>query len=114
MQRSSSTRWTEDLSEGSKLPVVQGDNVYLDEAVHSQPESKADLLVKDNTKVTIGPMSIVKLDRFVYSGPKQVGEITIDIARGTARFITGNAAKRDYRILTPTAAIGVRGTILKN
>ena len=101
------------LSEGSKFPVVQGDSVYLDEAVHSQPESKADLLLKDNTKVTIGPMSIVKLDRFVYSGPKQVGEITIDIARGTARFITGNAAKRDYRILTPTAAIGVRGTILR-
>jgi hypothetical protein len=35
------------------------------------------------------------------------------MSKGTLRFITGDASKRAYTIWTPTAAIGVRGTILR-
>jgi hypothetical protein len=101
------------LPTGNNVPVVQGDNVFLNEVVHSQPDSKANLLLKDNSDVTIGPGSTVKLDNFVYSGPKGAGTIGLNITKGTLRFVTGDASKRAYTIWTPTAAIGVRGTILR-
>ena len=101
------------LSSGSAVPVVEGGDVFLNEAVKSGVDSKADLLLRDNTKVTIGPTSTVKLDSFIYSGPKQPGTIALNFTKGTLRFVTGDASKRAYTILTPTAAIGVRGTILR-
>ena len=101
------------LATGNQVPVVQGDNVFLNEAVQSSADSKANLVLNDNTNVTVGPSSTVKLDDFVYSGPKQRGTIALNMTKGTLRFITGDANKRAYTILTPTAAIGVRGTILR-
>ena len=101
------------LATGNQVSVAQGDNVFLNEAVQSSADSKANLVLNDNTNVTVGPSSTIKLDDFVYSGPKQRGTIALNMTKGTLRFITGDANKRAYTILTPTAAIGVRGTILR-
>jgi hypothetical protein len=101
------------LSAGNEAPVVQGDNVFLNESLRSNPDSKANLLLNDNTNLTVGPGSTIKLDEFVYAGPQKPGTITLNMAKGTLRFITGYANKRAYTILTPTAALGVRGTILR-
>jgi hypothetical protein len=101
------------LATGNHVPVIQGDNVFLNEAVQSSADSKANLVLNDNTNVTVGPSSTIKLDDFVYSGPKQRGTIALNMTKGTLRFITGDANKRAYTIFTPNAAIGVRGTILR-
>src|SRR5271166_231864 len=101
------------LATGNQVPVVQGDNVFLNEAVRSGADSKANLVLNDNSNVTVGPGSTIKLDDFVYSGPKRPGTIALNMTKGTLRFITGDANKRAYTIYTPTAAIGVRGTILR-
>jgi hypothetical protein len=89
-------------------PLNQGDAVYRDEGVRSRVDSKAGLLLEDKTNVTIGPSSTIKLDRFVYAGPKSKGTIVLNLAQGTARLVIGDANKRSYTILTPNAAIGVR------
>ena len=90
------------------MPLNQGDGVYRDESVRSHVDSKAGLVMEDKTNVTIGPSSTLKLDRFVYAGPKSKGTIVLNLAQGTARLVIGDANKRSYTILTPTAAIGVR------
>jgi hypothetical protein len=96
------------VASGSAMPLTQGDAVYLDEGVRSRLDSKAGLLMEDKTNVTIGPSSTIKLDRFVYPGPKKSGTIVLNLAMGTARVIIGDAGKRSYTIVTPTAAIGIR------
>ena len=98
-----------DLASGSSGPVAQGDAVYRDEAVRTRVDSKAGLLLEDQSKVTIGPSSTLKLDRFVYPGPQQPGTIILNLSKGTLRITAGEANKRSYTILTPNAAIGVRG-----
>jgi hypothetical protein len=97
-----------DLPSGSTVPVAQSDGVFRDEGVRTHVDSKARLLLEDQTNVTIGPSSAVKLDRFVYAGPKQPGTIVLNLAKGTARLVAGDANKRAYTIFTPTAAIGIR------
>jgi hypothetical protein len=101
------------LPTGNQAPVAQGDSVFLNESLRSGADSKANLLLNDDSKVTIGPGSTLALDAFVYSGPKQPGTIALNMTKGTLRFVTGDASKRAYTIYTPTAAIGVRGSIVR-
>jgi hypothetical protein len=102
-----------DLPTGSHARVVQGDSVFLHETVSSGVDSKANLVLKDNSNVTVGPSSTIKLDDFVYPEQGQPATVAVSAADGTLRFITGDAPKRAYTIWTPTAAIGVRGKSLR-
>lgn len=95
------------------VTVVQGDQVFRDEGVHTEANSSTKLVLRDNTNLSLGPNTSLKLDRFVYAGAQQPGAIAINLAKGVFRFATGNADKQAYAITTPTAAIGVRGTVLK-
>jgi FecR protein len=98
---------------GKQVPVVQGDSVFLNETFSTGADSKANLVLNDNSSVTVGPGSTLKLDDFVYSGAKQPGTVSFGVTNGTLRFITGDANKRAYTIWTPTAAIGARGASLR-
>ena len=104
---------TGDLATGDKINVVQGDEVFKDEGVRTDANSSARLVLRDNTNLLLGPSSSIKLDRFVYSGPSQPGAIAVNLVKGALRFATGDADKKAYVISTPTAALGVRGTVLK-
>jgi hypothetical protein len=97
------------LESGSAVSVVQGDAVYRDEGIRTRVDSKAAFLMEDKTNVSVGPSSTLKLDRFVYEGPNKQGTIILNLARGTCRLVIGDANKRSYTIVTPTAAIGIRG-----
>jgi hypothetical protein len=97
----------------NQVPVAQGDGVLVNEVVSSGVDSKANLVLKDNSNITIGPGSTIKMDDFLYSGPKQHGAVAVSILNGTLRFTTGDANKRAYTLWTPTAAIGARGTSLR-
>jgi len=104
---------TGDLATGDKINVVQGDEVFRDEGVRTDADSSARLVLRDNTNLLLGPSSSIKLDRFVYAGPSQPGAIAVNLVKGALRFATGDADKKAYLISTPTAALGVRGTVLK-
>ena len=47
------------LPTGNQVPVAQGDAVFLNEAVSSGADSKANLVLNDNSNVTVGPGSTV-------------------------------------------------------
>ena len=61
------------LPTGSQVPVAQGDAVFLNEAISSGAKSKANLVLYDNSNITVGPGSTVKLDDFFNLGPNQDG-----------------------------------------
>ena len=99
--------------EGAKFaPIVVGDAVMRDEVVQTKTNSDARIELLDKTKLTLGPNSILKIDRAVYADASKYKQITIRLTEGAFRFITGNSGKKSYRIETPFAVIGVRGTIL--
>jgi len=104
---------TGDLPTGANVNVFQGDEVFRDEGVRTDADSSARLVLRDNTNLLLGPSSSIKLDRFVYAGPSQPGAIAVNLVKGALRFATGDADKKAYLISTPTAALGVRGTVLK-
>jgi hypothetical protein len=100
------------VAEAQLIPINIGDVVVRDEVVRTSADSDARIGLLDDTKLTLGPGSTLKIDRAVYSGETSYRQITIRLTAGAFRFITGHSEKKSYRIETPFAVIGVRGTIL--
>ncbi len=88
-----------------------GENVVRDEIVKTSQDSVAKLVFTDSSNLSIGPNSMVKLDKFVAAGASSYGKETINVLKGTFRFTTGHFDKRAYEVKTGVATIGVRGTI---
>lgn len=88
-----------------------GENVVRDEIVKTSQDSVAKLVFTDSSNLSIGPNSVVKLDKFVAAGPSNYGKATINVLKGAFRFTTGHFDKRAYEVKTGVASIGVRGTI---
>jgi ferric-dicitrate binding protein FerR (iron transport regulator) len=90
----------------------RGDGVFQDEVIATTQTSSSQLLFLDETTLTVGPSSNVKLDEFVYDPRPGASKVTLTIGKGVTRFVTGVLQTNSYQIKTPTATIGVRGTIL--
>lgn len=93
---------------GRSLRLATGDTVYFDEVLTTGAASRAKLAFVDRTTMQMGPSSKVKLDSFVYSGGSGVG---FNAAKGAFRFVSAPGEHKSYEVRTPTAMIGVRGTI---
>jgi ferric-dicitrate binding protein FerR (iron transport regulator) len=89
-----------------------GDDVLRDEIVRTGLDSAARLVMADSTNLSLGPNATITLDRTVFSGEHTYQDIAIKLTTGTFRFVTGHSEKAAYKISTPLATIGVRGTIL--
>ena len=87
-----------------------GSDVYQGETITTGPSGVAELQFLDSTHLALGPSSAVALDEFVYSGNGQANAVAVGLTKGLFRFATGSSAKKSYRVETPLASIGVRGT----
>lgn len=104
-----------DDTETSK-PAVVKDPVYLGNHIKSQAESSLQILLKDKTVFTVGPQADLTIDEFVYNPRSNSNKITAKVQRGMFRYMSGNAARGgsdNIQIDTPTASMGVRGTIFE-
>jgi len=99
-------------SGGASGVLAAGDSVFLNEVVKTGSNSLAKFVFLDSTNLAVGPVSRVTLDRFVYQGDPGAQKVAVNLAKGVFRFTTGSLDKKAYTINTPTAAIGVRGTVL--
>ncbi len=97
---------------GAAGPLNKGDPVFRNEIVITGHESTSKLVFLDSTNLAIGPISRVVLDRFVYEGGETTQTVAVKLTKGLFRFTTGALDKSAYSVTTPTAAIGVRGTVL--
>jgi ferric-dicitrate binding protein FerR (iron transport regulator) len=91
--------------------IAKGDEVVRNEIVRTAADSDARLVFRDDTNLSLGPGSTLRLDRTVFDDPKP-GDIAIKLTLGAFRFVTGNSNKEAYAIKTPIATMGVRGTTL--
>ena len=89
--------------------IAKGDEVVRNEVVRTAADSDARFVFRDDTNLSLGPGSTLKLDRTVFDDPK-LGDIAIKLTSGAFRFVTGNSNKEAYEIRTPIATVGVRGT----
>jgi hypothetical protein len=89
-----------------------GDGMLRDEIVRTGLASAARLVMADSTNLSLGPNATIKLDRTVFDDEHSYRDIAIRLTSGAFRFVTGHSEKTAYKITTPLATIGVRGTVL--
>jgi hypothetical protein len=97
---------------GGTRTLSAGSEIFSNEVVRTGDDSLAQLLFLDETSLSVGPRSEVKLDRFVYNPERKTGNVVVEASRGAFRFVSGSQAPTNYTIKTPLATIGVRGTIV--
>ena len=99
----------------STLPAKVGDAIMETDSVRTGPDGRIGITLKDDTRVSLGPDSEVRLDRFSYAPGEGRLALAMRFVQGVAGYISGRIAKlapNAVKLETPAAIVGVRGTSL--
>src|SRR5438132_13896644 len=92
--------------------IKVGDGLLRDEVVRTGLDSATRLVMADSTNLSLGPNATITLDRTVFDDEHHYRDVAVKLTSGAFRFVTGHSEKAAYKIITPLATIGVRGTTL--
>ena len=82
------------------------------ERITTGANDKAHIVFLDGSSLTIGPNSVLTIDKFVYDPERKTGELALNTSRGVFRFVGGAISKNSaVTIKTPSATMGIRGGI---
>lgn len=87
--------------------VAAGSPVSSGDAVRTGGGSATQIVMKDRATLTLGANSAARPSN------RSRGSSTVNIAKGAFRFISGAARPTSYKIKTPVASIGIRGSIIE-
>ncbi|SEA75163.1 FecR domain-containing protein [Variovorax sp. YR216] len=99
--------------DGSTRTGKSGDIVAPIDRIVTGPDSGASVVLRDGTKLVVGPSSRLDLKEFHFDSTTQDGGMLLSLLQGSARMVTGLIGKTHtdaVRVETPTAVIGIRGT----
>ena len=96
-------------AEANTRTLSSGSSVYSKELVRTGDAGVADLRFHDNSNLSVGPKSSVRLDKFVYEPNKSAGGVAVEATRGSFRFVTGSQSRGSYQVKTPYGTLGIRG-----
>ena len=100
---------------GAVLPAQAGQLVYEADALRTGADGRLGVTLKDDTRVSIGPGSEMRVDRFLYAPAEGRLGLVLSVVRGVMAYVSGRIAKLSpdsIRLETPAAVVGVRGTTL--
>jgi hypothetical protein len=99
----------------STLPATVGDVILETDSVRTGADGRIGITLKDDTRVSLGPDSELRLDRFSYAPGEGRLALALRFVKGVAGYISGRIAKlapHAVKLETPAAIVGVRGTSL--
>ena len=100
-------RQTGTVAAQAGLPLFQTD------AVRTGTDGRVGITLKDETRLSLGPNTDVRIDQFLYSPGEGNLRLVMRVARGLVAYVSGRIAKLApdaVRLETPSAILGVRGT----
>jgi len=99
-------------TKGNTRSLKVGDPVYVGERLQTDALGEAVFKTLDSGYVALRPGAALTVDRFAADG-KTTDNFTVNVIKGGLRLVTGWIGKvnpMEYRVLTPTSTIGIRGT----
>lgn len=95
------------------LPGNVGLRLEASDVVRTGADGSAGITMADNSLLSVGPNSILALERFDYEATTSQGRFDAQLQRGTLAVVSGRIAKQSPQAMTvrtPSAALAVRGT----
>ena len=102
-----------DISNQKNEKLSTGSKIYFGDTILVKAQSNAQILLLDETALTVGEKSELTIDEFIYDPKSKIGKIVSNIKIGTVRVITGEISKKNpdnLEVNVPTGSIGARGT----
>jgi hypothetical protein len=97
---------------GSKLTLRQGDTVLQGDIVRTGAKGQVQLEFPDDTRIAVGPSSSLRIDSVLFKRSEgKARKFAVSALGGSFRFLSGSSSSRAYSIRTPTATMGIRGTV---
>ena len=93
--------------------LLTGSKIYFGDTIIVKAKSNAQILLLDETTLTVGEKSEITIDEFIYDPQSKVGKIVSNIKIGTVKIITGEISKKNpdnLEVNIPTGSVGARGT----
>jgi hypothetical protein len=103
------------VRESKLVPAQVGQDVLTADALRTGADGRIGVTLKDDTRISLGPSSEVRLERFNYATADGGLALVLKFVRGAAAYVSGRIAKLapdSIRLETPAAIVGVRGTSL--
>lgn len=101
-------------AQGGKRAVAQGMLLHVGDVLKTGGDGRVHLRMVDDALLSVRPDSEIRIAGYTYRpGEPSENRMRFDLLRGTVRSVTGKGgemAKDKFRMNTPVAAIGVRGT----
>jgi hypothetical protein len=103
------------VREGAQVPAQIGQIVFEADAVRTGADGKIGITLNDDTRLSLGPNSELKLEQFKFAPADSAFSLALKFVKGAATYVSGRIAKLapdSIKLETPAAIIGVRGTTL--
>jgi hypothetical protein len=97
------------------LPAKVGQEILESDGLRTGTDGALGVTLKDDTRVSLGPSSEVRLHSFLYNPAAGRMGLVLKFIRGVTAYVSGRIAKLSpdsIRLETPAAIVGVRGTTL--
>ncbi len=102
-----------ELKRGGRVAkVFSGEEIEVKDRIRTEKRSRVQVLLRDDTVVTIGPASLFVFEEYIY-GDQTDSRAQMRAERGFFRSVTGKIGKlapERFRISTHSTTIGIRGT----
>jgi hypothetical protein len=96
-----------------RLPVRVGMPVQESDKLVTGADGTVGVTFTDNSLLSVGPHSVLAIDRYVFDSTTHAGQFDSTLSKGTLAVISGKMVKQSpeaMRVRTPSAIMGVRGT----
>lgn len=94
--------------------ILKGSKVRVGDLIYTENNGHVHIRFVDEALVSVRPRSTLKIERYEFNRKNpEKSAVKFNLSEGVARSISGEAAKsarKRFRLNTPVAAIGVRGT----
>jgi hypothetical protein len=101
------------VRQNATIAAKPGEPVFATDALRTGVDGTVGITLKDDTRLSLGPSSEVRLERYLYVPGDGGFEMVLRFVRGVAAYVSGRMAKLapdSIRLETPAAIVGVRGT----
>lgn len=93
--------------------VGSGEDVVMGDAVNTRTQSRLQIMLLDQTAITMGENASLVIDEFVYDPDNADAALSASVTQGAFRLVTGGVARNNpdgTKVKLPSAVLTIRGT----
>jgi hypothetical protein len=98
---------------GQRLVASVGTRLQSTDTVVTGADGSAGIAFIDNSLLSVGPNSVLAIERYAFNSTTHEGVFDTTLRRGTLAVVSGKIAKQSpeaMKVRTPSSILGVRGT----